>query len=154
MECGAVVCQSQIFLYDDFPIEGDGLLEFRLLYSGRILGASRTDTRATLKHEIRREFHPQLRRLWKINESLRELTKHSGYIYDSSHREKHDRPDYRLENLNQPLGYVDDDGDIFYRDLGADVIPDDISANGFGGFSAGCGRGLWGLGRADEMGVG
>jgi hypothetical protein len=40
------------------------VLEFRLIYSGRLLGSSNTDTRAKLKHSIRKEFHPQLRRLW------------------------------------------------------------------------------------------
>ncbi|MGB7553918.1 MAG: hypothetical protein WBM04_06070 [Candidatus Korobacteraceae bacterium] len=54
-------------------------MEFRLLYVGRVLGASRTNTRADLKHEIRREFHPQLRRLWQTNPNLREMTKRIGY---------------------------------------------------------------------------
>lgn len=48
-------------------------MEFRLLYSGKVLGASRTDTRPKLKHEIRREFHPQLRRLWENSPDLRNI---------------------------------------------------------------------------------
>lgn len=45
-------------------------MEFRLLYSGRLLGASKSNTRATLKHSIRREFHPQLQRLWRTHPLL------------------------------------------------------------------------------------
>ena len=44
--------------YND-PDEGERL-EFRLTYEGLLLGASRTDTRAQHKHEIRKAFHPQL----------------------------------------------------------------------------------------------
>jgi len=59
---------SRVVLLDDpynDPDEG-ALLEFRLTYEGVLLGASRTDTRAHHKHEIRKSFHPQLRRLWEI----------------------------------------------------------------------------------------
>jgi len=45
-------------------------MEFRLLYTGEILGASKTDTRASVKHAIRRALHPQLRRLWSIKPGL------------------------------------------------------------------------------------
>jgi hypothetical protein len=45
-------------------------LEFRLTYSGVLLGASRNDTRARHKHEIRRYFHPQLRRFWQVHPAL------------------------------------------------------------------------------------
>jgi hypothetical protein len=50
--------------YND-PDKGT-LLEFRLTYEGVLLGASKTDTRAHHKHEIRKSFHPQLRRLWDV----------------------------------------------------------------------------------------
>lgn len=53
------------------PIDEEQLVEFRLLYSGRLLGASRSDTRSSHKHAIRREFHPQLKRLWTTNINLR-----------------------------------------------------------------------------------
>ena len=45
-------------------------MEFRLTYEGLLLGASRTDTRASHKHQIRRVFHPQLKRLWEITPHL------------------------------------------------------------------------------------
>ena len=45
-------------------------MEFRLTYAGPLKGASRSNTRADHKHEIRRELHPQLRRLWEIAPQL------------------------------------------------------------------------------------
>jgi hypothetical protein len=45
-------------------------MQFRLTYEGILLGSSRTDTRARHKHEIRRSFHPQLRRLWSLTPHL------------------------------------------------------------------------------------
>jgi len=48
-------------------------VEFRLLYEGQLKGASRNDTRAELKHEIRRVFHPQLRHLWCLSPTLRTM---------------------------------------------------------------------------------
>jgi hypothetical protein len=56
------------------------LIEFRLLYSGELLGASRTNTRAHMKHEIRRAFHPQLHRLWTMNHNLRQLAAHQTLL--------------------------------------------------------------------------
>lgn len=56
----------------DEPIESENLMEFRLLYQGELLAASRNDTRAKHKHELRRSFHLQLRRLWSLNANLRE----------------------------------------------------------------------------------
>jgi hypothetical protein len=60
------------------PIEGDKIVEFRLLYSGRMVGSSKTNTRASDKHEIRREFHPQLRRLWATNQNLKMVSRFSA----------------------------------------------------------------------------
>jgi hypothetical protein len=45
-------------------------MEFKLTYEGGLLGSSRTNTRATHKHEIRRKLHPQLKRLWKLTDFL------------------------------------------------------------------------------------
>lgn len=106
-------------------------MEFRLLYSGRVLGASRTDTRAALKHQIRREFHPQLRRLWQTNESLRELVRHTGYESVVDHSEK-----YYVENEDEyeaAKGGPDytDRENSFYADLGADIIADKWERSGF-----------------------
>jgi hypothetical protein len=39
-------------------------MEFTLVYEGPLLGASRADTRASHKHDVRKQFHPQLRELW------------------------------------------------------------------------------------------
>jgi hypothetical protein len=47
-------------------------MEFRLLYEGELL-PSGNQSRPSEKHTIRRKFHPQLRRLWRAEENLREL---------------------------------------------------------------------------------
>lgn len=67
--------------YFDEQIEGEDVVEFRLLYSGHLLGSSREDTRADKKHDIRRQFHPQLRRLWQVNSSIRQMTDVLGAGY-------------------------------------------------------------------------
>jgi hypothetical protein len=53
------------------------VMEFRLTYSGQLFGASRTDTRASHKHEIRKVFHKQLKKLWEIDPFLNE-----NFYYD------------------------------------------------------------------------
>ena len=42
-------------------------MEFRLTYEGLLFGASRSDTRAAHKHEIRRVLHKQLKRLFALH---------------------------------------------------------------------------------------
>ncbi len=39
-------------------------MEFRMIYGGLSLGASRTNTRSEHKHDIRRVFHQQLKQLF------------------------------------------------------------------------------------------
>jgi hypothetical protein len=51
-------------------------MEFRLLYSGRVRGSNGKGSRPEEKHALRREFHPQLRRLWNCNSSLDQLARH------------------------------------------------------------------------------
>lgn len=46
-------------------------MEFRLLYTGQLLGASRSDPRSAHKHEIRKAFHRQLITLWNKNPNLK-----------------------------------------------------------------------------------
>jgi hypothetical protein len=53
------------------PLDEGCIVEFRLLYSGQLLGAHGGKTRSAHKHAIRREFHPQLKRLWTTNQNLR-----------------------------------------------------------------------------------
>lgn len=48
------------------------MLEFRLLYQGELLGASRDNKRPEEKHKIRQEFHRQLKRLWITKHPLRD----------------------------------------------------------------------------------
>jgi hypothetical protein len=41
-------------------------MEFRLTYDGELLGTHAQQTRTKHKHEIRRHFHRQLKRLWNV----------------------------------------------------------------------------------------
>ena len=43
------------------------------MYEGELLASNNTKRRPREKHMIRRAFHPQLRRLWNINNNLRQL---------------------------------------------------------------------------------
>jgi hypothetical protein len=53
-------------------------MRFRLMYSGRLVASnsagnlSASDRHAAIKHEMRRQFHAQLRYLWQVNRFLRE----------------------------------------------------------------------------------
>jgi len=62
-------------------------MRFRLLYDGRLLGASRSDTRAPHKHEIRRELSPQLKRLWETDPNLFQVLRTMGNYWLSDHPE-------------------------------------------------------------------
>jgi hypothetical protein len=47
-------------------------MEFRLTYEGELLAASKGNTRAPHKHEIRKKFHRQLLRLWQTHPYLKD----------------------------------------------------------------------------------
>jgi hypothetical protein len=61
----------------DFPQPDEQLMEFRLTYQGPLRSAQRDpekgqrDPRADHKHEIRKIFHNQLKRLWDITPALK-----------------------------------------------------------------------------------
>jgi hypothetical protein len=50
------------------PLEGS--LKFRLTYQGKLLAPTGGNNRTKHKHEVRKEFHPQLRKLWEISPAL------------------------------------------------------------------------------------
>ena len=59
------------FLAFDPEFIGDGEhVRFRLTYEGELFGSSTKTPRAPHKHEIRKKFHPQLKRLWEIEPNL------------------------------------------------------------------------------------
>lgn len=66
-------------------------MQFRLIYSGRLLGARRNDTRAKHKAQIRREFSPQLERLIQTKSILRRACCQHGYNWFNDHPEDRDR---------------------------------------------------------------
>lgn len=60
------------------PVQEEDLLEFRLLYQGPLPSSSSDDPKRKHKHQIRKVFHPQLRRLWQIERTLRFFAEHAG----------------------------------------------------------------------------
>lgn len=72
--CGAVLPQTSAIKFDEpGPLpRGASVLEFRLLYRGR-LPAETSRPRLDDKWRIRRYFHPQLRELWNTHPRMKEL---------------------------------------------------------------------------------
>lgn len=54
---------TRVIKHDPYISLDDSAMEFRLIYDGQLLGASRNNTRSEHKHDIRRVFHAQLKRL-------------------------------------------------------------------------------------------
>lgn len=71
--------------FDGSDLERDceGLMRFKLTYSGKLLSHKpldkhAKDVRAWHKHAIRRHFHPQLKRFWEGNHFLKEARLNEG----------------------------------------------------------------------------
>ena len=79
------------------PLQGD-VIRFRLLYSGPLLGASRNDTRSAHKHEIRKRFDPQLKRVWDNKSALRYWMANKGAIARGNRGES---PGYSSEEMER-----------------------------------------------------
>lgn len=78
---------SQTVRLDEWSDSEKVLVQFRLLYSGSLLGASRSDTRASLKHEIRQELSPQLKRLWETSSHLQQFSRAHARFWHEAHPE-------------------------------------------------------------------
>lgn len=70
------LCRNYRIINTGESIEEDDRMEFRLLYQGELLSASRDSPRSAHKHAIRKAFHPQLRRLWNTERNLKALAEH------------------------------------------------------------------------------
>jgi len=71
------------------PIEGKNLVEFRLIYQGR-LPSTGNKGRPREAQTIRRAFHPQLKRLWSVKSGLQELAEVKGIAAASKDKEFYD----------------------------------------------------------------
>lgn len=69
---------TQVIIGTGDLIEEKDLVEFRLLYQGELLPSGNNNKRSPEKHEIRRNFHPQLKRLWSVKRGLLELAANRG----------------------------------------------------------------------------
>ncbi len=127
MSCGR--SQSVVLTFDESPVEESEAMEFRLVYCGRVLGSSKTNSRAAVKHEIRREFHPQLRRLWETNASLRLLTHRMGAHYYDIQGQRNLEQQIEQQNLGKPPDILE--AEDFYRQFAAEVITKQWRRNGY-----------------------
>lgn len=57
---------------DSCEAKGD-IVDFRLTYAGPLLASTNRDPHANHKQELRKHFHPQLRKLWQEFPHLREM---------------------------------------------------------------------------------
>src|ERR1035441_423574 len=84
-------CAHSFEYYD--PPEGDEkCMEFRLIYRGHLPAEGRGGGRTKEKHLIRKEFHKQLRELWRQHPDLRAQS---------------ERRFVRLENPEDDVIYLD-----------------------------------------------
>lgn len=98
-----IPARGRVILRDDPDEAFEGAMDFRLTYEGVLMGASKSNTRASHKHDIRRVFHSQLKRLWSVEPYL----KTALYSHRASNPPAATRPrlnDY-LANQYERLGY-------------------------------------------------
>lgn len=86
---------------EDLPM-GDDVLEFRLLYQGLLLGASRNDTRVDMKHRMRLQFHKQLMRLWDTKFPLK-ARKERQFIRQPINLTSHANPEDAFVSYHKTL---------------------------------------------------
>jgi hypothetical protein len=114
------VCSSQdnqaVLAYstNDESIEGE-CVEFRLLYQGDQLTS---DGSTTVKHAIRRQFHPQLRQLWKSNTQLAKMARLRGlYTVPAQPLNPDDPPEIAQDAFFAHMGGLYDRGGIHFVPL-------------------------------------
>lgn len=91
---------------DPSDIPSEGCLEFRLTYEGQLKGANGKKTRADHKHEIRRAFHPQIKRQIEVHRSLASLLRpdkqYDGRSFVEARADLNQRFGYRFFPLVTP----------------------------------------------------
>lgn len=83
---------SRCFVFDDEELSEGEVVEFRLIYKGQLHAETASKSRAPEKHSIRKEFHKQLKELWKQHPVLR--------------RQAEDRNHVRAEKLRRPGSFA------------------------------------------------
>jgi hypothetical protein len=64
---------KQTLLSDPYNDPYEGAMQFRLTYEGVLLGGTRSSTRSSHKHDIRKKLSPQIKALWEKSAWLSEL---------------------------------------------------------------------------------
>jgi len=107
---------SQVEIGTGENIEENGLVEFRLLFSGELLSTG-NKSKPSEVHAIRRSFHPQLRRLWMADENLLQLAKSA--FHGGAHLSGVPRPSTEEERFDAGIKTI---GAIWNR-AGFDWVP-------------------------------
>jgi len=83
---------------DDPYFDPKGIfMEFRLTYEGKLL----SNGHSKHKHEIRRKFHPQLRRLWEITPGLSQMRNPVLDLVEINRAPDRSRVDYLAEQFSR-----------------------------------------------------
>lgn len=76
--------QRRVFQWDPYINPDEGDMEFRLTYAGRLLAHTtnaRLRERGLHVHEIRKEFHKQLKVLWSTHPVLQKIKEHGSSVF-------------------------------------------------------------------------
>lgn len=73
--------RTQTFDYYDPPDENGEFVEFRLIYKGQLPAEGSSGARTKEKQLLRKEFHKQLRELWRQHPDLRQQAESKFYVY-------------------------------------------------------------------------
>lgn len=65
---------------------GEYGMRFRLTYQGELLGGHGNNSRAAHKHDVRKQLHPQLKRLWETNPILSGLGAQEAQTLESFYK--------------------------------------------------------------------
>jgi hypothetical protein len=79
-------------------------MEFTLLYRGQLRAASAGNTRVREKHAIRKQFHKQLKELWRVQPILASLG-NSNVSEPGAPRGKYTKYIEALANKNERWGF-------------------------------------------------
>lgn len=98
----APIPRETIIIGTGEPIESENLVEFRLLFQGILLPSAGTRGHSAEKHDIRKNFHPQLKRLWSVKSGLRQMAEHIGV--EGANAKRSDSPECRFDEGLAKMG--------------------------------------------------
>src|SRR5271155_1055975 len=85
---------ARCYIDTEDPVVQEDLMEFRLLYQGPLYASGNDNPRASHKHDIRKAFHPQLKRQWRLHKGLKFFADRNVIVKDGDPNTE----DWRFEN--------------------------------------------------------